>query len=46
MAGTISTGSVSRLLQDGVASVFGDALKQHDPKWPMMFAEHNSRKAF
>ena len=46
MAGTISTGSVPRLLQEGVKSVFGNALKEHDPKWPMMFESLSSTKAF
>lgn len=46
MAGTISTGSVPRLLQDGVNSVFGNALKEHSPKWPMMFESLSSSKAF
>lgn len=46
MAGTISTGSVSRLLQDGVNKVFGDGLKEHDKKWDKMFATNQSRKAF
>ena len=46
MAGTISTGSVSRLLQEGVASVFGDALREHEKKWDKMFTMHSSQKAF
>ena len=46
MAGTISTGSVPRLLQEGVRKVFGDQLKEHDPKWPMMFESFTSTKAF
>ncbi len=45
-AGTISTGSVSRLLQDGVNTVFGNALREHDPKWSMMFDSNTSNKAF
>lgn len=46
MAGTISTGSIPRLLQDGVDAVFGNALKEHDKKYPMMFSLHDSRKNF
>lgn len=46
MAGTISTGSVSRLLQEGVANVFGNALRQHEKKWDKMFMSNESRKAF
>ncbi len=46
MAGTISTGSVSRLLQDGVASVFGNELKEHERKWDKLFLTNSSRKAF
>lgn len=44
--GTISTGSVPRLLQEGVANVFGNELKQHENKWDKMFASDTSRKAF
>ena len=44
--GTISTGSVSRLLQEGVQAVFGNALKEHEKRWPMMFEEYKSEKAF
>jgi len=43
---TISTGSVPRLLQDGVKNVFGNELKLHNPKWPMLYASHTSNKAF
>ncbi len=46
MAGTISTGSVSRLLQEGVANVFGNALREHEKKWDKMFESKESRKAF
>lgn len=46
MAGTISTGSVSRLLQEGVASVFGNSLREHEKKWDKMFMSYDSRKAF
>jgi len=43
---TISTGSIPRLLQLGVNEVFGNSLKQHDAKWPMMFKSGTSSKAF
>ena len=46
MAGTITTGSVSRLLQEGVRDVFGNELKEHPPKWPKFFKEFSSTKAF
>jgi len=46
MAGTIGTGSVPRLLQEGVAKVFGNELKEHTPKWDKMFSMANSTKAF
>lgn len=44
--GTIGTGSVSRLLQEGVKTVFGDGLKEHDNKYTKMFATDSSNKAF
>lgn len=43
---TISTGSVPRLLQDGVRNVFGNSLKEHAPKFPMLFQMLKSSKAF
>lgn len=46
MAGTISTGSVPRLLQEGVANVFGNELKMHAPKWDKMFSTNQSTNAF
>lgn len=46
MSGTISTGSISRLLQDGVKNVFGDELKEHPNKWEMLFRSLESNKAF
>ncbi len=45
-SGTISTGSVPRLLQGGVANAFGNALKEHSAKYPKMFATETSSKAF
>jgi hypothetical protein len=46
MSGTISTGSVPRLLQEGVANVFGNSLKEHTPKWDKMFSVNQSSKNF
>jgi len=46
MAGTIGTGSVPRLLQEGVSKVFGNELKMHTPKWDKMFAQNSSTKNF
>jgi len=46
MAGTISTGSVPRLLQEGVANVFGNSLNEHPTNWDKMFMSESSTKAF
>ena len=46
MAGTIARGNLPRLLQEGVANVFGQAYDQHPPEWNMIFDSDNSRKAF
>jgi len=45
-SGTISTGSVPRLLQEGVANVFGNSLKEHSKKWDKMFSMNTSTKNF
>ena len=45
-SGTISTGSVPRLLQEGVANVFGNSLDEHPRKWDKMFMLNNSTKNF
>lgn len=45
-SGTVSTGSIPRLLQEGVSKVFGNELKEHSPKWDKMFMTHQSNKAF
>ncbi len=45
-SGTISTGSLPRLLQDGVNAVFGNALKEHSQKWDKMFSMNQSTKNF
>jgi len=46
MSGTISTGSVPRLLQEGVNKVFGNSLKEHSKKYDKMFMVESSSKAF
>jgi len=46
MAGVITTGNISRLLQEGVHSVFGQAYEQHTTQWPMLFDTDTSSKAF
>ena len=46
MAGTIGTGSVPRLLQAGVANIFGNSLKAHTNKWDKMFSMNKSTKNF
>lgn len=46
MAGTISTGSVPRLLQEGVKNTFGNELKVHTPKFDKLFEKFTSTKAF
>ena len=46
MAGVIGTGSVSRLLQDGVGKVFGNELQEHPTKFDKMFSMGTSTKAF
>lgn len=45
-SGTISTGSLPRLLQEGVANVFGNSLREHSQKWDKMFSTNQSSKAF
>lgn len=45
-SGTISTGSLPRLLQEGVANVFGNSLREHQKKFDKMFMESQSTKAF
>jgi len=46
MAGVIGTGSIPRLLQDGVNEVFGNSLKEHETKFDKMFMSHTSKKNF
>lgn len=46
MSGTITRGNLPRLLQEGVANVFGQAYDEHPPEWKMIFDSEQSRKAF
>lgn len=46
MAGVITTGNISRLLQEGVKNVFGTTYDEHEEQWRMMFDEESSKKAF
>jgi hypothetical protein len=46
MTTVITTGSISRLLQDGVGKVFGNELNQHEPYYNKIFNVMQSRKAF
>jgi hypothetical protein len=46
MAGIIATGNISRLLQEGVKNVFGQAYEAHQEQWPMLFNTETSNKAF
>ena len=45
-SGTISTGSLPRLLQDGVRNVFGDSLTEHSTQYDKCFKVLDSKKAF
>jgi hypothetical protein len=42
----ITTGNISRLLQEGVANVFGQAYKAHEAQYPMLVDQESSSKAF
>lgn len=46
MAGVIATGNIARLLQEGIASVFGQAYDNHPTEWDKLFDSHNSQKNF
>lgn len=46
MAGVITTGNSARLLQEGVARVFGQAYDAHNEQFPMLFDTQQSRKNF
>lgn len=46
MSGVITTGNISRLLQEGVKNVFGQAYNEHETQWQMLFNTETSTKAF
>ena len=46
MPGTITTGNITRLLQEGVKNVFGQAYSQHATQYDKLFDMEDSRKAF
>ena len=46
MAGVIATGNISRLLQEGVKNVFGQAYGEHQTQHTMLFDAETSHKAF
>jgi hypothetical protein len=46
MAGVITTGNLPRLLQEGVANIFGQAYEAHQTEWTMAFDEESSEKSF
>jgi len=46
MTGTITTGNMPRLLQEGLNKVFGDSYDRHPKQYPVLFDEENSSKAF
>ena len=46
MAGVITTGNISRTLQEGIKNIFGQAYETHATQWNMLFDEETSNKAF
>lgn len=46
MSGTITTGSIPRLLQEGVKSVFGNSYKSYEPIYPQLYNTDTSKKAY
>lgn len=46
MSGTITTGSIPRLLQEGIESVFGRVYDEHPTQWDKIFDRYTSRKKF
>jgi hypothetical protein len=46
MAGTITTGNIPRLLQEGLKSVYGQAYDQFSTEYDKIFDTFDSRKAF
>lgn len=46
MSGTITTGNIPRLLQEGLNTVFGNTYNQHPTEWDKIFQKNDSSKAF
>ncbi len=46
MAGTITTGNIPRLLQEGIHAIFGDTYKEREMLCYRIFDEMQSRKAY
>lgn len=46
MSGTITTGNIPRLLQEGLDKVFGQVYDEHPVEWMKLFGEDTSKKAF
>lgn len=46
MAGTVTTGNIPRLLQEGLNSVFGNAYDEHQEEFPQFYELKDSMKAF
>ena len=44
--GTVTTGNVARLLQEGLNSVFGQAYDEHETQWDKIFDTNTSKKNF
>lgn len=44
--GTITTGSIPRLVQEGLAKIFGQTYDQHPIEWDKIFNSSTSRKNF
>ena len=44
--GVINTGSISRLLEDGVRTIFGDKYQEHETQWNKIFKEKDSDRAY
>ncbi len=46
MAGTITTGNIPRLLQEGLNRIFGATYEAHPTEWDKIFDSNDSGKAF
>lgn len=46
MTGTVTTGNIARLLQDGINSVFDDEYNRYPLEYPMLFEDNKSEKNF